>query len=138
MFFKIDVLKNFAIFTEKYLRWLLQAFFYRTPMVIASGFLWQQIHFSSESGIHCSHTGFYCELLWKHELNLIQPLKLFCKHSVFGNFANFTGKQLCWNPFFNRVIPSGWSEKTPAQIFFLWNLHNLREHLIWSLLTAAS
>ena len=53
MFFKIGVLKNFAIFTEKQLCWPLQAFFYRTPTVVASGFSLQQIFFSAESGIYC-------------------------------------------------------------------------------------
>ena len=43
MFFKISVLKNFATFTGKHLCWPLQAFFYRTPTVAASGFWRQQI-----------------------------------------------------------------------------------------------
>ena len=29
-----------------------------------------------------------------------QPLKLFCKKGVLRNFANFTGKHLCWSFFF--------------------------------------
>ena len=47
MFFKIGVLKNFLIFIRKHLCWPLQAFFYRTPTVPASGFLRQQILFFS-------------------------------------------------------------------------------------------
>ena len=38
MFFKIGVLKNFAMFTGKHLCWPLQTFFYRAPTVVASGF----------------------------------------------------------------------------------------------------
>ena len=38
MFFKIGVLKNFAMFTGKHLCWPLQTFFYRAPAVAASGF----------------------------------------------------------------------------------------------------
>ena len=45
MFFKIGVLKNFATLTGKHLCWPLQAFFYRTPTVTASGFSQQQIPF---------------------------------------------------------------------------------------------
>ena len=47
MFFKIGVLKNFATFTGKHLCWPLQAFFYRTPAVAASGFLRQEVLFFS-------------------------------------------------------------------------------------------
>ena len=47
MFLKIGVAKNFATFTGKHLCWPLQAFFYRTPTVAASGFLQQEILFFS-------------------------------------------------------------------------------------------
>ena len=45
MFFKVGVLKNFAIFTEKHLYLRLQAFFSRAPTVAASGF--SRIYFFS-------------------------------------------------------------------------------------------
>ena len=31
-----------------------------------------------------------------------QPPEVFCKKSVFGNFANFTGKHLCQSFFLNN------------------------------------
>ena len=43
MFFKISVLKNVAIL-ETFLIINLQTFFYRSPAVAASEFLWQQIY----------------------------------------------------------------------------------------------
>ena len=46
MFFKISVLKNFAVIMEPLSNNKLQTFFYRAPTVPASEFLWQQIHFS--------------------------------------------------------------------------------------------
>ena len=45
MFFKIGVLKSFTTLTGKRLFWPLRVFFYRTPAVPASEFLWQQIPF---------------------------------------------------------------------------------------------
>ena len=32
-----------------------------------------------------------------------QPPEVFCKKVVLKNFTNFTGKQLCWSVFFNKV-----------------------------------
>ena len=101
MFFKIGALKKFAIFTEKHLRWPLQTFFYRTPIVTASTFSRQQILFSGESGIYCwpSHR-FLLQTPLKTRLKpQKQPLELFCKKGVLRNFANFTGKHLCWSFF---------------------------------------
>ena len=40
MFFKVDVLKNFAILESLFLIIKLLAFFYRTPRVAASEFFW--------------------------------------------------------------------------------------------------
>ena len=60
MFFKIDVLKNFELFTGKHQYWPLQAFFYRTYMVAVSGFSWKQILFSAESGIIADSRNSFC------------------------------------------------------------------------------
>ena len=101
IFFKIPVLKNFAIFTGKNLCWPLHTFFYRTPTLAASGFSRQQILFSAESGIYCwqSHL-FLPELLWKHELNFRSSHRNYSvKKGVFRNFASFAGRQLCWSLF---------------------------------------
>ena len=38
-------------------------------------------------------------VMWKEE----QPPEVFCKKSVFRNFAKFTGKHLCLSLFFNKV-----------------------------------
>ena len=32
-----------------------------------------------------------------------QPPEVYYKKAVFKNFAMFTGKHLCWSPFFNKV-----------------------------------
>ena len=101
MFFKIGALKKFAISTGKHLCWPLQAFFYTTPIVIASTFSWQQILFSGESGIYCwlSHR-FLLRTPSKIRLKpQKQPLEQFCKKGALRNFANFTGKHLCWSFF---------------------------------------
>ena len=57
--------------------------------------------FSAESGIYCwqSH-----RFLLRTPLKTLvkpqkQPRELFCKKGVLRNFANFTGKHLCWSLF---------------------------------------
>ena len=35
-----------------------------------------------------------------------QPPEVFCKKVVFKNFANFTGKRLCWDSLFTKVRPA--------------------------------
>ena len=108
MFFKIDVLKIFAIFTEKHLSWPLQAFFYRTPTVAASRFSRQQILFPAESGIYC----------WRsHRFLLRTPFRnshqrCSIEIGVLRNFTKFTGKHLCQSLFFNKV-----AAQTLAQVF---------------------
>ena len=102
MFFKIGVLKNFTTFSGKTLGWLLQASFYRAPAVVPSGFSRQKIlFFSNLLFMADSHIRFCLELLWKHELNLKSSnWKSFVKEKgVLRNFANFTGKHLCWSLF---------------------------------------
>ena len=85
MFFKIGVLKNFAIFTGKRLCWPLQAFFYRTPTVTASRFSRQQILFSAESGIYCwqSHLFLRRTPVETRVKRQKQPPKLLCKKRCF-------------------------------------------------------
>ena len=102
LFFKMDVLKNFATFTVKHLCWPMQAFFDRTPRVAASGFSRQQIlFFSAEPGTYC----------WKSH-------RLFLRISLC--FGNFTGKQLCWSLFLIELQafrPVALLKKTPTQMF---------------------
>ena len=102
IFFKIGVLKNFAIFTGKYwspwspsfiehLRWLLL------------DFRDSKYFFSAESG----RTGFCSELLWKQELNLRKPLELLCKKWCSWKFCKFHRKTPVSNSLFNRVAGLG-------------------------------
>ena len=121
--------KNFAIFTGKHLCWPLQAFFYRTPIVTASTFSRQQTLFSSESGIYCwpSHR-FLLRTPSKTRLKpQKQPLELFCKKGVLRNFANFTGKHLCWSLFLIELQtfrPAALLKIDSNTDVFLWNLQN--------------
>ena len=81
MFFKIGLLKNFARLAGKHLCWPLQAFFYRTPTLVASGFSWQQISFFQLNLVFIadSSTSFCSKFLQLHELNLRSI------HSLQGN-----------------------------------------------------
>ena len=40
---------------------------------------------------------FACESVQK------KPAKVFCEKGVFKNFANFTGKRMCWSPFLIKL-----------------------------------
>ena len=101
MFFKISVLKNFAILeplsNNKVAGLLLQntdggCFWI---FVAANTFLQLNMVFIADS-----RSCFCSGLLWKHELSFKkQPLKLFCKKGVLIKFANFTGKRLYWSLF---------------------------------------
>ena len=117
MFFKIGVLKDFALFTGKKLCWSLfltnfQAwrpatllkrdssigifsFFYITPPVVAS--------------VRSSHP------------------EMFCKKGVLKNLAKFTGKQLCWSLFFNKVaglFSPNTSGGCICSVLLPWRLHH--------------
>ena len=143
MFFKIGLLKNFAIFTGKHnagrrrppfaehLRWLLLNF-------CGSKYFFQQnVVFIADS-----HTGFCSELLWKHELNVRRSHWNFSvKKGVFRNFTNFTGKHLCWSLFLIELQtfrPAALLKRDSKTGVLLWNLQNFNEHLIWSLRTPSS
>ena len=129
MFFKIGVLKNFAIFTGKRLCWPLQAFFYRTPTVTASRFSRQQILFWAEFGIYCwqSHRCLLRTSLKIRVKRPEQPLKLLCKKGVFRNFAGSTGKQLYWSLFLIELLtfrPADLLKRDSNTDAFLWNLQS--------------
>ena len=119
MFFKIVVLKNFAIFTGKNLCWPLHAFFYRTPTLAASGF---------SNTIADSHTCFCPELLWKLELNVRSSHRNSPeKKGVFRNFASSTGRQLCWCLFLIKLQtfrPAAVLKIDSNTDVFLWNLQD--------------
>ena len=63
-----------------------------------------------------------------------QPVEVFCKNGVLKNFANFTEKHLCWNPFLIKSQawgPTNSFKRASNTGVFLWNLWNFKEHLIW-------
>ena len=100
MFFKIGVLKNFAIFTRKHLWWLLKVFFYRTPTVTTLDFCGSKYIFSAESSIYCWQLLQVLLRTWKHALNLRSShCHSSVKKGILRNFANVTGKKLCWSLF---------------------------------------
>ena len=105
MFFKVGVLKNFAIFPGIHLCWPWQAFFYRTPTVVASGFSRQQIRFSTESGIYyCQpHRALFRTPFETRVKRQKQPLKLLCKKRCFKKFYKFHRKTIVLKSIFNRV-----------------------------------
>ena len=95
MFFKIGVLKNFAIFTRKHLWWLLKVFFYRTPTVTTLDFCGSKYFFSAESSIYCWQLLQVLLRTWKHALNLRSShCHSSVKKGILRNFANLTGKKL--------------------------------------------
>ena len=142
IFFKIGVLKNFAIFTGKHwspwgpsftelLRWLLLDF-------RDSKFL-----LSAESGIYCWQPHwFLLRTSLKQELNLgSSHWNCYVKKGVLRNFANFIGKHLCRSLFLiglQAFRPAALSKRDSNTDVFLWNLQNFWEHLIWGLRTTAS
>ena len=126
MFFKIGILKNFAIFTGKHLCWPLQAFFYRTPTVAASGFSREQILFLAESDIYC----------WQsHRLLLRTPLetrvkrqkKLSLKLLLFLEILQVSKANNCWSLFLIELQtfrPPAILKRDSNTDVFLWNLQN--------------
>ena len=53
---------------------------------------------------------------------------------VLKNFANFTGKHLCWSLFFTKLQafrPATLLKIDSYTSVFLWNLRNSEEHLLW-------
>ena len=108
MFFKIGVLKKFATFTGKHLCWPLQAFFYRTPTVAASGFSRQQILFFFFWYLLLTVApAFFPNSFENMSGNFRSSHWNSLKKGVLRNFANFTGKQLCWSLFLIELQPLG-------------------------------
>ena len=125
MFFKIGVLKNFATFTGKHLCWPLQAFFYRTPTVAASGFSRQQ----KSAKIFFSWIWYLLSNSFKNASKTSEAATgtPFFKKSVRRNFANFTGKRLCWSLFLiesQALRPAALLKRDSNTDILLWNLQN--------------
>ena len=56
---------------------------------------------------------------------------MFLKIGVLKNFANFTGKHICWSLFFNKVAGLGlqlYQKRDSNTGVFMWNLLNFLEH----------
>ena len=68
---------------------------------------------------------------------LTQPPEQYLKAATGGvliNFANFTGKHLCWSLFFTKVQavrPATLLKKDSYTDVFLGNVRNSEEHLSW-------
>ena len=68
---------------------------------------------------------------------LTQPLEQNSEAAAGGvlkNFANFTGKHLCWSLFFTKLQafrPATLLKIDSYTSVFLWNLRNSEEHLFW-------
>ena len=80
-FFRIDVLKNFSIFTRKH--FVLESLFSKVADLKAD-----TRFFNVSSKIHQQK----------------QPPEMFYKKAVLKNFAIFTGQHLCCILFFNKVV----------------------------------
>ena len=108
MFFKISIFKNLAILeplSNKVTGLLLQSTYGGCfwIFVVAITFLQLNLVFIADSG-----TGFCSRLLWKHELKLRSShWSCSVEKVVLRNFANFTGKHLCWSLFLIEFIPLG-------------------------------
>ena len=102
IFFKIDVLKNSAAFTGKYICLPLQVFFYKTPTMAAS----------AEANTFLADYGIYC--CWSHRLLFRTPLKtgvkpqkqplvLFCRKRFSYKFCKFHRKAPKLKSLLNRI-----------------------------------
>ena len=76
---------------------------------------------------------------YRKEISKLQPPEVLCKKSALRNFAKFTGKHLCQNLFFDKVVDVACNfikKETLAQVFsgeFFEVFKNI-EHLWWLLL----
>ena len=112
MFFKICVLKNFAIFTGKH--WSLHAFFY-----FFFSWIWYLLP---------TVAPVFAPTLWKHKLKVRSShWNSSVKKGVLKNFASFSGKQLCWSLFLKELQtfrPAALLKRDSNIDVFLWNLQN--------------
>ena len=104
MFFRIGVLKNFAIFTEKHLRWslFLQAFRLR-PLL----------------KIYTNADVFLCFSIFKNSLFYRTPLVAASEHTLFSNIGKNIGPFTIWLHFRKKLLGSCTFKKLQ---FFLRNI----------------
>ena len=82
-----------------------------------------------------SCTGFCSGLLWKHELNLKDPLELFCKKRCSENFCKFHRKTFVLKFFLIELLvfrPVTLWKRDSNTGAFLWNLQSFLRTLILS------
>ena len=64
---------------------------------------------------------------------------MFRKKGVLENFANFTGKQLRRNPFFNKIAAYNFYKKIDSDTdAFLWILPNFQKYLLYRIPSVAA
>ena len=79
----------------------------------------------------CVH---FCTMFGRPRYQQKQPQEVFCEKFVLKNFANFTGKQLCWSLFLIKLHawrPAALLKRDSKTDVFLWNLQNFQEHWFW-------
>ena len=133
MFFKISVLKNFAILeplsNNKVTDLLLQNTYGACFWIFVAANTFPLLN---KVFLADSRTGFCSGLLWKHELNLRSShwsCSIKCKRSLLRKFANFIRKQLCWSLFLIELqifrpatLEIYLLERDSNTDVFLWNL----------------
>ena len=129
MIFKIGVLKNFAKFKIS-----------KTTVLALAGLLLQKTYdgcfwiFATANTffqlnlvfIADSHTDFYSELRWKHNLRS-SHWNSSTKKVFIRNFANFTGKHLCWSLLsieLQAFRPAALVKRDSDTDVFLWHLQH--------------
>ena len=128
IYFKIGVLKNFAIFTGKHWNPWSPSFTEHLQWFLLD-FRDSKYFFSAESGIYCwqSHRFLLRTSLKTGVKPQKQPLELLCKKDVLRNFANFIGKHLCRSLFLiglQAFRPAALLKRDSNTDVFLWNLQN--------------
>ena len=96
-------------------------------------------HYLGMNATSCnwSYIDFFTLFTIIYVLTLTQPPKQNSEAAAGGvlkNFANFTGKHLCWSLFFKKLqaFRSEMLLKRDSYTgVFLWNLRNSEEHLFW-------
>ena len=114
MFFKLSVLKNFAVFTWKHLCWSLFLIKLQTCRKTPSLILF--VHERSNAYMRK-----YSKLINRKSNYRSSCPEVFCKKGVIRNFAKFPGKHLCQSLFFLTKLQTDTcnfiKKDTLAQVF---------------------
>ena len=93
MFFKIGVLKDFALFTGKKLCW---------SLFLTNFQAWRPATLLKRDSSIDIFSFFYITPLVFASVGSSHP-EMFCRKGVFKNLAKFTRKQLCWSLFLTKL-----------------------------------